>query len=114
MRFDTLEAWLRWQESLNPRGIELGLERVRSVLAAMDLAQPPFRVLTVGGTNGKGSVASYAASILQAGGLRAGRYLSPHLLRYNERIAVDGIDVSDAELCAAFDAVDGARADLPL
>ncbi|HEX7046850.1 MAG TPA: bifunctional tetrahydrofolate synthase/dihydrofolate synthase [Gammaproteobacteria bacterium] len=114
MRFSTLEAWLAWQETLNPRGIELGLDRVRRVLKVMDLAKPPFRVLTIGGTNGKGSVASYAASILQSAGFRTGRYLSPHLLDYNERIAVDGVDADDAELCAAFDAVDRARRDEPL
>lgn len=111
MRFDTLEAWLAWQESLNPRGIELGLDRVRRVLQRLQLAVPPFRVITVGGTNGKGSVTSYAAAVLHAAGIRTGRYLSPHLLRYNERIAVDGRDAADDELCAAFDAVDRARGD---
>lgn len=111
MRFDSLEAWLSWQESLNPRGIELGLDRVRRVLASMDMAKPPFRVITVGGTNGKGSVASYAESILRAAGFRTGRYLSPHILHYNERVAVDGVDADDAALCAAFDAVDHARGD---
>lgn len=114
MRFDTLEAWLAWQESLNPRGIELGLERIRRVLQRMDLAQPPFQVITVGGTNGKGSVASYAAAMLQAAGLRTGRYLSPHILHYNERVAVDGTDAGDDELCVAFEAVDRARGDEPL
>lgn len=111
MRFDTLEAWLAWQESLNPRGIELGLDRVRRVLERLDLIAPPYRVITVGGTNGKGSVASYAASILRAAGFCTGRYLSPHLLRYNERIAVDDIDVSDEALCAVFETVDDARRD---
>lgn len=114
MRFDTLEAWLAWQESLNPRGIELGLDRVRRVLRQMDLEQPSFQVITVGGTNGKGSVASYAAAMLQAAGLRTGRYLSPHILHYNERVAIDGIDADDAELCAAFDVVDRARSGEPL
>lgn len=114
MRFDTLEAWLAWQESLNPRGIELGLDRVRRVLQRMDLAQPPFQIITIGGTNGKGSVASYAAAMLQADGLRTGRYLSPHILHYNERIAVDGTDAADDELCAAFEAVDRARGDASL
>lgn len=111
MRFDTLDEWLSWQETLNPRGIELGLTRVRRVLVAMNLEKPPFRVLTIGGTNGKGSVASYSASILHRAGYRTGRYLSPHLLRYNERVAIDGIEVSDDDLCVAFDAVDRARGD---
>ncbi|HEX6928888.1 MAG TPA: bifunctional tetrahydrofolate synthase/dihydrofolate synthase [Gammaproteobacteria bacterium] len=114
MRHKTLDAWLAWQETLNPRGIELGLDRVRRVLAALDLENPPYRVLTIAGTNGKGSVASFAASILQSAGMRTGRYLSPHLLKYNERVAIDGVEADDAQLCAAFDIVDRARGDEPL
>lgn len=113
-RFDNLQAWLDWQESLNPRGIELGLARVKKVLERLHLLDPPYRVLTVGGTNGKGSVASHAAAILQAAGLATGRYLSPHVRRYNERIAVNGIEARDATLCEAFAAVDRARGDEPL
>lgn len=109
MRFDTLQGWLRWQETLNPRSIDLGLDRVRRTAARLGLDRPPFRVITVGGTNGKGSVSTYAAAMLQAAGISTGRYLSPHLLRYNERIAVDGVEVEDAELCDGFAAVDKAR-----
>ncbi|MDX1455512.1 MAG: bifunctional tetrahydrofolate synthase/dihydrofolate synthase [Gammaproteobacteria bacterium] len=114
MRFQTLADWLDWQERLNPRGIELGLARVRQVLDRLDLRQPDYRVLTIAGTNGKGSTASYAAAILQQHGLRTGRYLSPHIQRYNERIAIDGVDASDDALCAAFAAVDEARGDIQL
>lgn len=114
MRHDSLDAWLAWQESLNPRGIELGLARARRVLARMNLADPPYRVLTVGGTNGKGSVASLAASMLSAAGLSTGRYLSPHIRRYNERVAINGIEAADAMLCDAFEVVDEARGDEPL
>lgn len=114
MRFDTLDAWLAWQETLNPRGIELGLERVRHVCDRLGLAKPPFRVLTVGGTNGKGSVTAYADAILRAAGINTGRYLSPHILRYNERIAVNGVEAGDEELCAAFEVVDHAREGEPL
>lgn len=109
MRFDTLQGWLRWQETLNPRNIDLGLDRVRRVAARLGQDRAPFRVITVGGTNGKGSVTSYAAAMLQAAGLRTGRYLSPHLVRYNERIAIDGVEIDDAALCDAFAAVDAAR-----
>lgn len=114
MRFNALDDWLDWQETLNPRGIELGLDRVRRVCGRLGLANPPFRVLTVGGTNGKGSVAAYADAILQAAGISSGRYLSPHILRYNERIAVNGVEADDSELCAAFEAVDRARGTEPL
>jgi dihydrofolate synthase/folylpolyglutamate synthase len=104
-----LAAWLEWQERLHPTEIELGLERVRAVLAAMGLDSPPFRVVTVGGTNGKGScVATLEALALEAG-FATGAYTSPHLRRYNERIRVDGREVSDAELVAAFEAVESAR-----
>jgi dihydrofolate synthase / folylpolyglutamate synthase len=104
-----LAAWLDWQAQLHPREIELGLERIRDVLAAMGLERPPFRIVTVGGTNGKGScVATLEALALEAG-LATGAYTSPHLLRYNERIRVDGADAGDAELVAAFEAVEAAR-----
>ena len=104
-----LADWLEWQERLHPREIELGLERVRAVLAAMGLERPPFRVITVGGTNGKGScVATLEALALEAG-LATGAYTSPHLLRYNERIRVGGAEVTDAELVAAFEAVEAGR-----
>ncbi len=113
-RFNTLAGWLAWQETLNPAGIELGLERVRSVLDRLGHADPPFAVVTVGGTNGKGSSVALLESILLAAGYRVGSYTSPHLLRYNERVRIQGGEVSDARLCAAFDRVDLARGDIPL
>ena len=114
MRFQTLADWLDWQEQLNPKGIELGLARVLAVLEKLDLAHPDYRILTIAGTNGKGSTASFAEAMLRQHGLRTGRYLSPHIQRYNERIAIDGVEASDAELCAAFAAVDQARGDIQL
>ncbi len=109
-----LAAWLAWQEQLHPTEIELGLERVRTVLEAMGLQQPPFRIITVGGTNGKGScVATLEALGLEAG-LVTGAYTSPHLLRYNERIRIDATEADDAELVAAFEAIDAARANTSL
>lgn len=109
MRFDTLDAWLRWQETLAPKAIDLNLERVREVAARLDLLQPTCPVVTVGGTNGKGSTVSMLTSMLQAGGYRVGTYLSPHLLKYNERISVASRPVADALLCAAFADIDAAR-----
>ncbi|AOV17365.1 hypothetical protein BJI67_10120 [Acidihalobacter aeolianus] len=109
MRFDTLDDWLRWQETLAPKAIELGLERVHEVAARLDLLQPSCPVITVGGTNGKGSTVSMLTSMLHAGGYRVGTYLSPHLLKYNERVNVAGQPVEDALLCDAFADIDAAR-----
>lgn len=109
-----LAAWLAWQERLHPVEIDLGLERVRVVLRALGLERPPFRVITVGGTNGKGScVATLEALALEAG-LVTGAYTSPHLVRYNERVRVNGADVCDAVLIEAFEAVEAVRGETSL
>ena len=112
MRFNTLSEWLSWQEQLYPDVIDLGLHRVQALLRALDLARPGFPVLTVGGTNGKGSCVSFAEAMLRAAGHKVGAYVSPHLLRYNERVRVDGADVSDREFCESFQRIDEARGDL--
>jgi dihydrofolate synthase / folylpolyglutamate synthase len=104
-----LASWLEWQERLHAFEIELGLERIRVVLAAMDLERPPYRVATVGGTNGKGSCVAVLEAIALEAGLATGAYTSPHLLRYNERVRVGGAEATDTELIAAFEAVDAAR-----
>ncbi|HET7921914.1 MAG TPA: bifunctional tetrahydrofolate synthase/dihydrofolate synthase [Gammaproteobacteria bacterium] len=113
-RFENLPDWLRWQEQLHPNAIDMGLERVRRVLAAMGLASPRFHVLTVGGTNGKGSCVAYLEAMLRAQGYRVGAYTSPHLLQYNERVRVDGVNAADHEFCTAFAHIDAARADTSL
>src|SRR2546430_2729982 len=114
MRFTRLSEWLRWQETLNPRAIDLGLERTREVAMRLALERPHCPVISVGGTNGKGSAVTYLEGILRAAGYSTGVYSSPHLLRYNERIRINGADVGDEALCAAFAAVDHARRDVPL
>ncbi len=110
---DSLAAWLRLLESRQGQAIMLGLERVALLRDRLDLhfACP---IITVGGTNGKGSTCAYLESALAAAGYRVGCYTSPHLLRYNERVRVDGAEATDAELCAAFAAVEAARGDTPL
>ena len=114
MRFQSLTGWLDWQSGLNPRTIVLGLERVRSVWDR--LGAPPLngQVISVAGTNGKGSCVAFAEAVLQAAGYRTGCYTSPHLLRYNERIRLDRQPVDDDLICAAFERVDRARGDVPL
>ncbi len=114
MRFDKLEGWLRWQESLHPSEIELGLERVGEVAHRLGLLTPEHAVITVAGTNGKGSSVAMLEAILLAAGYRVGAYTSPHLNRYNERVRLDGEPVADDALCQAFEAIDQARDDISL
>src|SRR3569833_4010710 len=101
-RHTTLDAWLHWQEGLHPNKIDLGLDRVRAVWRCLHAEAPPVVVITVGGTNGKGSSVAMLENILAAAGYRTGAYTSPHLLRYNERVRVAGEAVSDEQLCVAF------------
>jgi dihydrofolate synthase/folylpolyglutamate synthase len=105
----TLAEWLELQDSVHPRTIDLSLERVTAVAGSLDVATPAFRVVTVGGTNGKGSVAAHAEAVLRAAGTATGLFTSPHLLRYNERIRVGGAEVGDAELIEAFERIEAAR-----
>ena len=114
MRFTNLEGWLYWQETLHSKEIELGLDRVSQVLTRLDLTDPDSTVITIAGTNGKGSSVAMLQSILLAAGYRVGAYTSPHLLRYNERIHINGIPVDDDTLCEAFERVDQARGDILL
>jgi len=105
VRHASLGAWLEWQESLHPRAIELGLERVRRVLARTGWRGPRGFVVTVGGTNGKGSTVALVDSMLRAAGLRVGTFTSPHLVDYTERIRIDGARVSEASLVVAFERI---------
>lgn len=114
MRFSTLDEWLAWQETQHSKKIDLGLERCCPVLYRMGLERPPHAVITVAGTNGKGSSVAFLEAILMAAGYRVGAYSSPHLLRYNERVRVNGVEVADAELCLAFERIDRSRGDLSL
>ncbi len=105
MQSASLPAWLSWLEQNHPREIELGLERISAVAKRMSLLAPSAKVVTVAGTNGKGSCVTATAALLGAAGFSVGVYTSPHLIRYNERIVVDGDPASDAEICAAFNAI---------
>ncbi|MGE0114061.1 MAG: bifunctional tetrahydrofolate synthase/dihydrofolate synthase [Steroidobacteraceae bacterium] len=114
MRFERLADWLAWQEGLHPNPIDLGLERIRLVLQRLGLSAPACPVITIAGTKGKGSCAALLDSMLSAAGYRVGIFTSPHLRRYNERIHIAGVEVSDASLCAAFERIDQARGDISL
>ena len=111
MRFFRLADWLSWQETLHPKAIDLGLDRLRRTLQRLQWRAPTCPVITVGGTNGKGSCVAMLDRILSSAGYRVGTFTSPHVLRYNERIRIDGVEVSDASLVAAFERIDVARND---
>src|SRR6478672_11722360 len=105
----TLEEWLSYQQALHPSSIDLGLERVRAVADRLGLLPVAGRAALVGGTNGKGSTSALLAALSRAHGARTGLFTSPHLLRYHERIHVDGVEPADEQLCAAFERVEAAR-----
>jgi dihydrofolate synthase/folylpolyglutamate synthase len=109
MHFDSLQEWLNWQESLHPVTIDLGLERVAKVFNTLhpDYQKPP--TITVAGTNGKGSCIATLEAIYRAQDYQVGAYTSPHILKYNERIKINGEPVNDDLICAAFSKIEAAR-----
>ena len=109
-----LAEWLAWLEAGRGEHIDLGLERSRAVAARMALGRPAPVVVTVAGTNGKGSSVALLSNIWRGAGYKVGAYTSPHLLRYNERVRIDGAAVDDAALTAAFARVESARGDIAL
>ena len=110
----SLSDWLSYLEKIHPSVIDLGLHRVGLVADCLGLRQLPATVVTVGGTNGKGTTCALLEAIYRAAGYRVGVYSSPHLLRYNERVRIQGQDATDAELCQAFAAVEAARGEVSL
>jgi dihydrofolate synthase/folylpolyglutamate synthase len=109
----SLAQWLEYIERQHPQAIALGLDRAVKVFDALKIGIS-CPVITVGGTNGKGSTCAMLEAILQAAGYRTGLYTSPHLARYNERVRIGGREADDAALCEAFAAVEAARGDVPL
>ena len=109
----SLAGWLEYIERQHPQAIALGLDRVREVLSALEI-KISCPILTVGGTNGKGSTCAMLEAILNSAGYRTGLYSSPHLVRYNERVRVAGREAEDGALCEAFAAVERARGTVPL
>lgn len=105
----SLSGWLAYIERQHPKPIDLGLERVREVATHMQISKPARHVITVAGTNGKGSTVAFIESMARAAGWKVGAYTSPHLLAYNERVRIDGGDATDAQLVAAFEAVEASR-----
>jgi len=113
LNLTTLPDWLNYLERLHPKSIDMGLARVAQVKSALALT-PAFPIITVGGTNGKGSTCALLEEILCRAGYRVGCYTSPHLLRYNERVKINRQEAGDAALCAAFAEIETARGDISL
>ncbi len=113
-RFDLLADWLEWQEQFHPRSIDLGLERAAGVFKTLNPeAIKPFTII-VAGTNGKGSCIAFLEAIYRAQGYRVGTYTSPHILKYNERIRLNGQAATDDTICQAFERIDAVRNDTSL
>lgn len=110
----SLAAWLEYQQGVHGPTIDMSLERVRAVAERLELTRPRCRTVTVGGTNGKGSTASLLAAMLRARGHRVGLFTSPHLLRYTERVQLDGQEVAEPALLAAFERIERARGEITL
>jgi dihydrofolate synthase/folylpolyglutamate synthase len=105
----SLEEWLALQEAAHPKSIDLGLARVGEVARRLGIDRPRCAVITVGGTNGKGSTVAHLEALWLAAGRSVGLFTSPHFLRYNERIRVDGVEAADAAIVAAFERIEAAR-----
>jgi len=114
MRFSRLDDWLQWLEQHHPKLIDMGLGRIGAVADRLGLRRLGCPVITVGGTNGKGSTTATLVSIFRAAGLKVGSYTSPHLIHFNERICLDGEPVTDARIMDAFSVIDDARAEISL
>ncbi len=114
MRFQNLQGWLLWLESCHPSEIELGLERVGQVAERLAFSFTGSKLVSVAGTNGKGSCICALNSIYRAAGYSVGCYTSPHLQRFNERISLDDRPIDDDSLMHCLDLVDQARGDISL
>ena len=110
----SVDEWLQFLEAIHPTEIDLGLDRVLVVLRRLFPRKPNARIITVAGTNGKGTTVATLERILLAAGRRTGAYTSPHLQRYNERVRLEGQDIDDAALVRAFEKVETARGNISL
>ncbi len=114
MHFSTLQTWLDQHAAVHPDKINLGLTRCQAVAQRLDLLSPKIPVITVAGTNGKGSSVAFLEAIFTAAGYRVGCYTSPHLLRFTERIRLAGEEVTDTQLCDIFNLIEETRGDITL
>ncbi len=110
----TLDQWLDFISGVHPKDMDLGLERVAGVAATLGVSVPAPCVVTIAGTNGKGSTTAALEALLQSAGLKVGATYSPHLSRFNERIRLAGREATDEQICAAFRVVESARGEIAL
>ncbi len=113
-RFDTVSEWLDWQQTIHPLNIDFKLERILSVYKELDIPKIANKVITVAGTNGKGSTVSFLESILKSKNYKVGTFTSPHISKYNERIRINGEEVDDKHLLNAFELIDEKRGNTTL
>jgi len=113
-RLKTLNEWLNWQENLHTQEIDLGLERIQRVYKKLFPDGVPFQVITVAGTNGKGSTIAFIDSIYQQSNFKVGAFTSPHLVKYNERFTINGKMANDENICRAFERIEAYRSDTSL
>jgi dihydrofolate synthase/folylpolyglutamate synthase len=110
----SLAEWLDWQSRVHPLAMDFTLERIATLLGRLPIRRPSGPVFVVGGTNGKGSVAALLSSLMAADGRRVGCYTSPHLVRYQERMLIDGREIDDRVLIDAFERIEAARGSITL
>ena len=113
-KFNTVDEWLDWQQTVHPLNIDFKLERILSVYKKLNISKIANKIITVAGTNGKGSTVSFLESVLNEKKYRVGTFTSPHILRYNERIKINGIEIDDESLLETFEMIDEARGDTTL
>ena len=112
--FKTVDEWLDWQQTIHPLNIDFKLERILSVYKKLNISSVANKIITVAGTNGKGSTVSFLESVLSKKNYRVGTFTSPHILRYNERIKINGIEIDDESLLETFEMINEKRGDITL
>jgi dihydrofolate synthase/folylpolyglutamate synthase len=113
-RLESLSDWLKWQNSFHHQEIDLGLDRVQTVYQKLFSDNPPFKIITIAGTNGKGSTAAFIEGIYLQTPFKVGVFSSPHILEYNERYRIDGINVDDQIIVSAFEEIESKRGNVSL
>jgi len=113
-RLNTLDDWLDYQQNLHFQEIDLGLERVKKVYQKLFPKGVPFKVISVAGTNGKGSTVAFIGSIYQQSNFKVAQFISPHILKYNERFVINGVQATDEQICHAFEKIQSFRGETSL
>ena len=113
-RLESLSDWLKWQNSFHHQEIDLGLDRVQVVYQKLFSDRPPFKIITIAGTNGKGSTAAFIEGIYLQTPFKVGVFSSPHILEYNERFRIDGINVDNKIIVSAFEEIESERGNVSL